>query len=414
MLFILFVLLLCWIATDCTAKVLHKQLYDTSICPHLPKSKEYTDLQCMAVEPVVEQTDLTFHDFTSRGLFTLQRDISHTLLSIRDILCSTPAPTILEHGCGVGRGLLEVRAVNPTAAVIGMNKQGYDFVQVNGVKNASDIRVWNIISKMYEIPMYSCNVAESTPFAPVYLLDNLIANNRSLEVQLPFDAEQFDFVYSQNALDAGKVYFGLSHRWMPKFLRVLKPGGVMVLGLTGFNKVGSVPKTDTEFELDHEGLEFVRYARFTYVDNSPAKRSDRRHSTVEMILFRSPGVYQKYRPFYCIVLKHAAQGQQAFAKPSTLFTKVREYMHKYRDYSYNKWEGDGFSGQLLRPQQRWKPGIPPTRKVSALEQILMETKVKTCAPEDSKHICRTHYEYAYYKNFLTFVNEWEMIDLYTV
>lgn len=51
------------------------------------------------------------HDFTSRGLFSVQYLVPRSLLDLVDVICS--AKRVLEHGCGVGRGLMEAISLNP-------------------------------------------------------------------------------------------------------------------------------------------------------------------------------------------------------------------------------------------------------------------------------------------------------------
>jgi SAM-dependent methyltransferase len=125
--------------------------------------------------------------------------------------------SLLEIGCGNGHALLGLQRMLPRGKVIGINKGGYGYAQVEDSKTLLKV------ARKHKVEIL-CDDTTRTP-----LLPRVIPTAGLQEEPLPFKDEAFDIVISHHALNEGKLSTQDPKYILPRVMRLLKPGAYSVL-----------------------------------------------------------------------------------------------------------------------------------------------------------------------------------------
>ena len=82
--------------------------------------------------------------------------------------------------------------------------------------------MWRRVARTYDIPMYRCRYSTKAEYYPEVRLMKDLAKE-----EFPFPVNSFSLIFSQYALDTGKLAGEQSHVWVAKMLRVLEPGPIV-------------------------------------------------------------------------------------------------------------------------------------------------------------------------------------------
>jgi len=127
--------------------------------------------------------------------------------------------SVLDYGCGSGRALLQIQDRFPLATTHCINRYEWGWAQSDSVQDFVDV------AHHYKIPLH-CNTTHYL-LPELYLTSGIESDNNP-----PFrNGQQFDFIYSMNSLDVGKISMSSSYSWLHKLVPLLKTSinSVMIL-----------------------------------------------------------------------------------------------------------------------------------------------------------------------------------------
>ena len=166
---------------------------------------------------------LLAHVYTDRGIDAFSANchplIWRLVLNITQQHSDRPV-RVLEVGCGNGRALLDLQYLFRDQAVLTcVNKGGYRYPQANGDVDFVRLAVQSNMSLL-------CDSVSNKPLVPEVYLTNLGLGKE------PFPGNmwsKFDFVYSQYALDTGKIDYNEIGPAIERVVDSLRVGGVAVI-----------------------------------------------------------------------------------------------------------------------------------------------------------------------------------------
>jgi SAM-dependent methyltransferase len=160
------------------------------------------------------------------NLFPLRAQIAPAFFDLSRFLnesCSGGrALNLLEQGCGSSRFLQETKRSFPVHNLFGTNFEGYTgYGQVDG-----SLPQMLSAAEHFGVPVM-CSTADGRPTFPDVRLTASIADP-TFRYELYFPGVQFDLILSRDALNSMKLNADESHVYIPKMLRALKPGGLVI------------------------------------------------------------------------------------------------------------------------------------------------------------------------------------------
>lgn len=182
---------------------------------------QYTQ-ECSALDKFKDESNLKKHSFTNRDIGQLYSYmppfvVDHwRYLSARDEEqhLKNSSMKLLEIGCGGGKTSLEMRELLPHADIICLNKAGYGYVQATSTDDILKAAAY-----------YSYNLKCSPNESHFHLPHLMLVKYGVQEQPLPLADKSVDIIYSQHALNVGKLQSHESAMLPPRILRLLKKGG---------------------------------------------------------------------------------------------------------------------------------------------------------------------------------------------
>lgn len=171
---------------------------------------------------------------TNRGLVQFAHATLLGGLSLTDLFATTlsraSAPSAVELGCGEGRALLELQSMYPNATNITCINS-LEYARRNANRRGllgNGLVAGDVSEESYRSTAASFNIP------PLHIWPRVLYGDYMHERPLPFESSTVDLVYSQAALNQGKVTVPKKEvpYLMQDVARVLRPDGVAALQLT--------------------------------------------------------------------------------------------------------------------------------------------------------------------------------------
>ena len=181
-----------------------------------------SSISCTIPDTGKVRMDFKKNSYTGRGLDELMSTMLPVFdfMSYNSTLVHGDNITVHEIGCGSGRTLMEVQSTLLTARLSCTNREGYGMQQSNSQLDLIHV------AKHYNIAI-KCN-SRGVVYVPQMKLDHGI---QQWSHDFPCSDDSVDIVYSQHALNQGKLHPYESAMILPKIVPMLKPGGFASLML---------------------------------------------------------------------------------------------------------------------------------------------------------------------------------------
>ena len=163
------------------------------------------------------------HPYTARPLTVFSANAPPWLRFEPNAVWGRPQAVILDVGCGNGWALLELAALYPQAVTTCANKAGYHWVQSESAADFASVALAHNIS----VP---CDPIRGPHLPKVALMEQGVAFEDLPSHVAPEGG--VDLLISMHAVNEGKVQANSTGAFLPRMLRVLRPGGTAAVMLS--------------------------------------------------------------------------------------------------------------------------------------------------------------------------------------